>query len=294
MSRDQIRRFVFDDTPIRGQWIGLDQSLVQSSQHLDAEAYAHRLLGDALSAVCLLAATLKFDGHITLQIRGQGALHLLVAQATQNLEIRGLVRQNSRIRDTSASLGEIFQADKMVITIDRGQGRPYQGIVPLSGHSIGHALEAYFAHSEQLPTHIWLASDAERAGGLLLQKMPQQGHYDEQDVDAWNRVNQLAATVKRGELLELPSEPLLLRLFHQEKLRLFKPRPISFSCSCSSERTADMVRSLGADEAHGIVAEQGRLEVVCEYCNAAYRFDAIDVEQLFQPGGEIAPSDTRH
>ncbi len=294
MQTDQILRFVIDETPIRGQWVSLDQSWMDCLSHLDAEEYARALLGEALSAVCLLTATLKIDGHITLQIRGQGAVHLLVAQATKDLTIRGLVRQNSRVRDTSASLAEIFQADKMVITIDRGQGKPYQGIVPLKGHSIAEALESYFEHSEQLPTHIWLASNQHTTGGLLLQKMPAGAGSDGEDEDAWNRVTQLAATVSDDELLGLAAEDLLYRLFHEEAIRLFKPRLIRFACSCSRQRTAEMIQALGKQEARSIVAEQGSIHIQCEYCNAAYDFDAIDVEQLFGHDSELALNRTVH
>ncbi len=294
MRADRILRFVIDDTPIRGQWVSLDQSWEDCLAHLDAEDFARALLGEALSAVCLLAATLKIDGHITLQIRGQGAVHLLVAQATKDLAIRGLVRQNSKIRATSASLAEIFQADKMVITIDRGQGRPYQGIVPLKGHSIAEALESYFEHSEQLPTHIWLSSDRHTTGGLLLQKMPVAAGGDGEDDDAWNRVTQLAATVSGEELRTLAAEDLLYRLFHEEAIRLFKPRPIRFACSCSRQRTAEMIQSLGEQEARSILAEQGSIHIQCEYCNAAYDFDAVDVEQLFSPDSSLSASQTVH
>ncbi len=294
MQADLIRRFVIDDTPIRGQWVSLDQSWIDCAAHLEAEDFARALLGEALTAVCLLAATLKIDGHITLQIRGQGAVHLLVAQATKDLSIRGLVRQNSHIRDTSASLSEIFQADKMVITIDRGQGRPYQGIVPLQGHSIAAALESYFKHSEQLPTHIWLASNQHTTGGLLLQKMPTSSSGDGEDEDAWNRVTQVAATVSAGELLDLSAEDLLFRLFHEEAIRLFKPKPIRFACTCSRQRTAEMIQALGEQEARSIVAEQGSIHIQCEYCNAAYDFDTIDVEQLFNAVSEPTVNRTVH
>ncbi len=283
-SSDQLQRFIFDGTPVRGQWVNLDASWRKALENLDVEPFARDQLGQALAAVCLLASTLKIDGSITLQIRGQGAIHLLVAQARSDNSLRGLVRQNSRVRDESAALSEIFEAERMVITIDSGKGKPHQGIVPLTGHSIAEALEAYFEHSEQLPTRLWLAADESSAAGILLQRLPSQE--DSADADAWDRTSQLASTVQAEELLRLPAEEVLYRLFHEEELRLFEPAPLRFQCGCSAQRTRDMIRSLGVDEARSILQEQGAIEVHCEFCNAEYRFDSVDVEQLFYPDAE--------
>lgn len=280
-DHDQICRFTFDNMPVRGQLVSLDASWQQCLQNCDANTddIAKLLLGQALAAVSLLASTLKFDGSITLQIRGQGAIHLLVAQVTSKRSVRGLVRQSHAVEDESAPLKDIFLSDKMVITIDRGKGRPYQGIVPLTGDSIQHALEAYFHHSEQLPTEIWLACDEQSASGLLLQKLPG----EEEDQDGWARVTQLASTINEQELLKLTEQDILHRLFHEESVRLHESEPVHFSCSCSRERTAKMIQSLGAEEARSILQEQGKVSVNCEFCNANYAFDAIDIEQIFNP-----------
>ena len=287
---DQILRFLIDNSPIRGQLIRLDSSWQQCRSQLDAEEFAQNLLGQALSAVSLLASTLKIDGKITLQIRGQGAIHLLVAQATSEKTMRGLVRQNSSVRDESASLADIFLADKMVITIDSGKGKPHQGIVPLVGNSIQQALDAYFEHSEQLPTRLWLASSEQASAGLLLQKMPG----ETLDEDVWNRVLHLASTLTEIELLTLPFEEILFRLFHEESLHLYNPDSVRFACTCSRQRTADVIKSLGHSEALAILTEQGSIKINCEFCNAEYVFDSIDIEQLFNPDVDPDSSDMLH
>ncbi len=287
---DQILRFLIDNSPIRGQLIRLDKSWQQCQAHLEADEFAQKLLGQALSAVTLLASTLKIDGKITLQIRGQGAIHLLVAQATSENTMRGLVRLNSRVKDESASLADIFLADKMVITIDNGKSKPHQGIVPLVGVSIQQALDAYFEHSEQLPTRLWLASNDQTSAGLLLQKMPG----EVLDEDVWNRVLHLASTLSEDELLTLPPEEILFRLFHEESLHLFDPEPIAFACNCSRQRTADVIKSLGHKEAMEILKEQGKIQINCEFCNAEYLFDSIDIEQLFNPEADPSSSSTLH
>lgn len=291
-DHDQVCRFVIDDTPIRGQLISLDASWQKCQENCSVDDFARNLLGQALAAVTLLASTLKINGDITLQIRGQGAVHLLVAQASSKRSIRGLIRQNRSIDDESATLQDIFEADKMVITINTGKGEPYQGIVPLTGFTLQHALEAYFERSEQLPTRIWLASDPTSASGLLLQKLP---HEDEHaDEDSWNRVTQLASTITDQELIELSEKEILYRLFHEESVRLFDMEPIHFSCSCSKQRIMKMIQSLGQQEADDIIREQGSIDVNCEFCNAQYNLDPIDVEQLFNEQSDIPGSLSLH
>lgn len=289
-NNDLIFRFLVDHTPIRGQLISLDASWQKCFEQSDAGSPAKILLGHALSAVALLAGTLKIDGSITLQVRGQGAIHLLVAQATNERTIRGIVRQSEEPQNPQASLTEIFGSDKMVITIDNGKGQPHQGIVPLTGASLSEALEAYFEKSEQLPTRLWLACNESSASGLLLQKFPGQT----EDEDSWNRLTQLASTITDQELLKLDENEILHRLFHEESIRLFEAEPVRFQCSCSRDKTLNMIKSLGKSEVDDILAEKGKLNVSCEFCNARYEFDCIDIEQLF--GSEVSSpaNKTRH
>ena len=145
--------------------------------------------------------------------------------------------------------------------------------------------------SEQLETRLWLAADDRHAGGMLLQKLPNR---PEQDADAWNRASQLADTLKQDELLKLPAETILHRLFHEEDIRLFDPQPISFHCRCSREGVANMLRMLGRGEVNSILDEQGSIEVHCEFCNQRYEFDKVDAEQVFAAEVITPGSETRH
>ena len=289
-NTDQIQRFLFEENPIRGQLVSLDNSWQQILERTDAEDHAKTLLGHALTAVTLLASTLKFDGKITLQIRGSGVLSLLVAQATSQHTLRGIIKQSGPIHNHDADLSELFQADRIVITIDSGKGQPYQGLVPLAGNPLSADLASSFEQSEQLQTHLWLASDQHRTAGLLLQKLPGETH----DKDAWNRVVQLASTITDSELLNLTPDELVYRLFHEEDVRLFSGKNLSFHCSCSRERSLGMLKSLGKDELNDILREEGSIEVSCDFCNAHYHFDSIDVEHLFNPASEFTTGNTRH
>lgn len=286
---DQSRRFMFEQNPVRGQHVSLDTSWQKIVSQSNAEGFALVILGQALAAVALLVDTLKIDGSVSLQIRGDGAIHMLVVEATSSNTIRGIVRQ-SRELNTETSLQDIFGSDKLVITIKNGSGKPHQGIVPLSGNSLSVALQAYFDQSEQLPTRFWFACNTKSATGLLLQKLPDTST----DNDAWNRLQHLASTTSDEELLDLKAESLLYRLFHEEDLRLFDADMISFACSCSPLRTRDMLISLGKSEVEEIINEQNEINVTCEFCNAQYSFDSVDLKQLFLDNDYIEPSSTRH
>ncbi len=290
-ERDLLHRFIFTHaedeyvpgTPqssyaggARGELVQLEaawQSILSRSDYPPAVA---RLLGETAVAAVLLAATLKIDGKLTLQVQGEGTVHLLVMQVTSERELRGLARWHGEVEGEGLAL---MGDGRLVMTIETARGERYQGIVPLEGASLAQALEGYFARSEQLPTRLWLEAGPTRAAGLLVQKMP--GHDSPQDDEDWNRIVALSETVSAEELLELPAETLLHRLYHEEDRRVFEPESVRFACSCSRERVAEMLRSLGQDEVEDILAEQGRIEVHCEFCNAGYTFDAVDAAALF-------------
>ncbi len=286
---DQLKRFLFTHNPIRGEHVSLDASWREIVAQSETKGKALTLLGHALTAATLLVETLKIEGGVSLQIRGTGAIHLLMAEATSAHTIRGIVRQSREFGDEN-QLRQIFESDKLVITIRNKAGNPHQGIVPLDGDSISDALQAYFDQSEQLSTRIWFACDEQSTSGMLLQKLPT----EEQDKDGWNRILLLAGTIQPKELLELKAEVLLHRLFHEETLEVFEPKAIEFSCTCSQQRTREMLVSLGKSEINNLIEEQNEVAVTCEFCNANYSFDIVDLEQLFLEGDDLPLSKTRH
>ncbi len=276
---DSLRRFLFEHTGIRGNLVHLDASW---RAVLDAHPYPEPVrvhLGEALAAVCLLAATVKLEGSLILQIQGSGPLRTLVAQATSARTLRGIARWEGEV-PAGGDLGSCFGEGRLVLSIERGGGEPYQGIVPLEGGGISEAIEGYFRDSEQLPTRLWLAADAHQAAGLLLQRLPGDLSGEAQS-DDWGRICLLADTITPPELTGLPAEQLLYRLFHEETVRLFESEPMAFRCGCSRTRIEDMLRTLGQGEVDSILAEQGAIKVTCEFCNRLYRVDAVDAGQLF-------------
>jgi molecular chaperone Hsp33 len=237
---DQSQRYLFENHPIRGQHVSLDESWQTISQQAGLEGRGLTLLGEALAAVVLLVDTLKIDGSVTLQVRGSGPLGLLVVEANSDQKVRGIARQQDKIEE-GMDLQQIFGSDYLVITIKTEGAEPHQGIAPLQGENLAEALEHYFSTSEQLPTRFWLTCDEENVSGMLIQKLPGQSTDD----DAWDRVSLLAATVTDEELQQIALENLLHRLFHQETVLLFDPHLVEFFCSCSRERTGGMLLTLG-------------------------------------------------
>lgn len=288
-TTDSLHRFLFEGNQVRGEIVRLDATwrALQGSQ--DYPAAVRNLLGEAAAASALLTPTLKFEGKLTLQVTGEGPVHLLVMQCTSANTLRGLARWHGT--PDSDSLGALIGGGRMAITIDPVKGRErYQGIVEVRGDLLAHALEAYFQQSEQLDTRLWLAADEQRAVGLLLQQLP--GEAD--DADAWNRVQQLGATLTRRELLEVPPQDLMYRLFSEEDLRVFEPTPLSFRCGCSRTRIESVLRGLGYAEVQSILSDEGTIKVDCEFCGHSYEFDAVDTENLFSGDGPAAISPTRH
>ena len=288
-DRDTLHRFIIERTNVRGEWVHLDATWQAVLERSDYPPEVRTVLGEALAAVALLAATIKFDGSLILQVQGDGPLSLVVAQASGQRTLRGLAQWRAEV--PAGGLAEKFGSGRIVITIDPGEGKErYQGVVGLTGERLADALATYFELSEQLPTRLWLAADARAAAGILLQSLPG----EERDPDAWNRAVMLADTLQSEELVSLEAEQVLHRLYHEEDVRLFEREPVSFRCSCSRERVENMLRTLGVDEARDIVREQGAIDVHCEFCNAHYHFDAVDVEHLFAATDQPTVPSTKH
>jgi len=281
---DNLQRFVFEDTPIRGEIVRLDATYRAVLDRRDYPPAVREVLGELMAAVALLASTLKFEGKLIMQIQGSGPVKLLMAECTQRGTMRALAQWHGDVE--RAPLAEMIGTGQFAITIDPDDSRErYQGIVDLEGGSVAKALEHYFAQSEQLETRLWLAADREQAAGMLLQKLPDA---QREDVDTWDRAVHLGSTLTRLELLSLPVREILRRLYHEDDIRLFARQPVSFRCSCSRERVEAVLRMLGQDEVESILNERGNVDVNCEFCGAHYEFDSVDAAQLFVAA---APSD---
>lgn len=300
-SSDQVRRFIFENRPVRGHWVRLESAWTDLRAHAGYPPMVRDLLGEATAACVLLAAALKFQGTLSLQLRGEGAVRLLLAQCTHDFRLRAVARFDAEAVEALAPPGTpgIFQSlvgseGRLEVTIEAEEkGARYQGIVPLSGDSLAASLESYFSNSEQLPTRVLLAADEKHASGLLVQQLPPSGGSGEATEEAAEEVwEEAEAGIQRlgpHELLQYPVEELLARGFGASDLRLFRGSPAAFECRCTPERVAGLLRSLGEEEVRDILKEQGRVTVTCEFCHRPYHFDCVDVGALFaevpDPGG---------
>ena len=288
---DTLQRFIFEGAPIRGEIAHLNATWRAVLERHDYPPVLRRILGELMAAGALLAATLKFEGSIILQLQGNGPVKLIVVECTSEQTLRATAKWSGVLEDT-ASLDTLLGEGRFVITLVPGEGRPtYQGIVAIDAAGVAASLEHYMQTSEQLDTRLWLAAGDDHAAGLLLQKLPAR---EEPDQDSWNRATKLAETITDPELLQLPARRLLHRLYHEEDIRLFEPRPVSFRCSCSNERVDAMLRMLGYAEVRSILDERDAVEVTCEFCNRAYRYDRVDAEQLFAAAHPAQVASTRH
>lgn len=314
----ELTKFLFEGLPVRGMLVRLTESWQEVLRRREgAGRYpqpVRELLGEMAAAGVLMQANIKFNGALVLQIEGDGPLKLAVAEVQSDLAFRATAKITGEVAlgDGLEALVNVHGRGRCAITLDPrdrlpGQ-QPYQGIVPLHGdrreplQRVEQVLEHYMLQSEQLDTRLVLAANDELAAGLLIQRLPLQGEgnlegtlagaRNEDDIglsEAFNRIAMLAATLTREELLALPAERVLHRLFWEETLRVFEPLSPRFSCSCSRERVRGMLRGLGREEVDGIVAERGEVEIGCEFCGVFYRFDAVDVGELFTPGRNHPP-----
>ncbi len=273
---DVLSRFVFEHAPVRGEIVHLDASFRAILERRVYPEPIRTVLGEFMAAAALLAATLKFDGRLILQIQGGGPLTLLVVECTSDHTLRAVAHWDDA--PFEQTLDRLVGDGHLVITVEPRKGEErYQGIVNLEGATVAQAVERYYAQSEQVETRVWLACDDTRAAGLLLQRLPGAS----EDTDLWPRAVELTTTLTPSELLTLPPAEVLRRLYHEEDIRLFTPAVLSFRCSCSRERVEAVLHMLGREDISNLLVEQGSVSVDCEFCGKHYTFDAVDVEQVF-------------
>lgn len=287
---DSLQRFLLEGTPVRGEIVRLDATWRAILERRDYPEPLKKLLGEMVAAGALLSATLKFDGALIMQMQGEGPVRLLVVEVTSEHTLRATAKWEGEI--VSGGIRELLGNGKFVITIAPDSGKQaYQGIVSLDGDTVSEVLEHYMAKSEQLDTRLWLASDESKAGGMLLQRLPEHPEYDE---DAWNRATTIGETISNKELLTLSARDIIHRLYHQEDIRLFEERPTAFRCSCTRERVTAMLRLLGKEEVQSILAERDHVEIGCEFCGRQYIFDPVDAEQVFASEIQTSAGLTKH
>jgi molecular chaperone Hsp33 len=295
MLPDALTRFVFEHAAVRGAVVALPNT---ARTVLAAHPYPpalQRVLAELLAASALLGSTLKFSGSLIVQLQGDGPVRLLVVECTDTLDLRATAQWNAErtlALGDDASLADLAggpEHGRLVITLDpRGAGTIYQGIVTLESGSVAGLIEHYLVTSEQLASRIVLATSETGTSGVIAQRLP---GATAEDNATWQRAREALDALPTKTLLA-PATPaeLLTTIFPYDDIRMFKPQPARFGCSCSAARVENALRIAGSQEVEAILAERNDVEVTCEFCNRRYSFTPTEARALFGPG----PSPTQH
>ncbi|SET39593.1 molecular chaperone Hsp33 [Thalassotalea agarivorans] len=272
MTTDVLNRYIFDELHVRGEMVQLTDSFQQMVANHNYPAGVQALLGELVAATCLLTATLKFEGEITVQLQGDGPIGYLAVNGNHKQVMRGIAKL---AEDTQAEgLRDLVGKGNMVITLRPESGEPYQGIVALEEDTIAGCLAHYFEVSEQIPTKIWLFSDKlnTKVAGALVQLLPD-GEDKQKQLDDYEHFCQLTETIKPEEIFSLDAEELLYRLYHQEKVMMFDPQQVTYQCTCSEQKCLNAIAQIEPAEIKSILEEQGNISMTCDYCLTTYTFD---------------------
>jgi molecular chaperone Hsp33 len=289
ISGDLLRPFQLERSSLRGRVARLGDTLDTILTRHDYPEPVSRQLGEMIVLAATLAGALKFNGTFSLQTRSDGPISLMVVDCTNDGAMRGYARYDrERLETAGDDVPGLFGPGRLAVTVDQNEaGQTYQGIVELSGASLTECMQTYFRQSEQLSTGLKVAVGRPESaggrwqgGGIMIQRMPEAD--DEQAIEDWRRTMLLLGTASDRELTNplLPVDTLLLRLFHEEGVRVFRPQPLSFRCRCSQERVEALLRTFPAEELDDMKRPDGMLEVTCQFCNRSYVYDDAELARL--------------
>lgn len=279
---DSLQKFIFCDSDTRGEMVHLNESYQTILTQYQYLPKIQQLLGECLIATILLAATIKFQGQLTLQFKGEGPVALLVAKCDHQFNIRALARFDEEKIPEQSSAQDLIREGSLIVTIQNDATlKTYQSIIAIQQQTIASCLESYFGQSEQLPTKIWLSVNEETAAGMLLQLLPNDSTTRDREI-FWEHAIKMGETLTDQELLELDNPTLLHRLYHDQDIELYQPTSIQFKCTCTLDRMKNAILLFGEVEVHAILAEKPTVVVTCEFCNKHYDFDRADITEIFK------------
>ncbi|MDD2988659.1 MAG: Hsp33 family molecular chaperone HslO [Zoogloea sp.] len=278
MSTSTIQRFLLEDLDIRGAIVRLDEVWQALLVNRDYAPPVRDMLGAMSAVASIIGGNLKQSGRLTIQLQGHGPVSLLVVDVTEGLNLRGYAKASDEAAGKTG-IADLVGDGHLLLTLDMpGLSHPYQSYVPIEGSSVAEVFEHYLTQSEQQPAALHTAASSRSAACLFLQKLPDA---DRKDPDGWDRITRLAATIRDDELLGLSAEDILIRLFHQETVRLLDTREVTHEWPQNWEKVREMLRSLGRTELDAMLAEHGEILIHDDLSNHEYRFDADDVAALF-------------
>lgn len=284
---DQLTRFHFHKTPVRGHWVRLSNVWTQALSHKEYPTNVQLMLGEMLAITAMVSNNIKYNGAVSIQSAGEGPIHFSFAECRQETKLRAIAQLDESedySLNTSMTFKEMIGNGKLAISLLAEQGDPYQGLIELYAPSLAQNIERYFAKSEQLETRIVLAAGKRTITGCLWQRLPSaEGSTDlilDEDQEAWDCVSALVNTISESELNELSLEELLGRLFPQSSIFLDVPKALEFECTCSTQRTAQALRTMSSTEINKILHSDAVVKVTCEFCGKSYEFDERGISKL--------------
>ncbi|MDO4250907.1 MAG: Hsp33 family molecular chaperone HslO [Moraxella sp.] len=288
---EQRQRFFINHSPIRGDIVHLNDAYHTIINKKNYPKALQALLGEMLVAASLLIGTLKIEGRLSIQLQSQhqdGALAWAMAECDHTGAVRALADYHDdgswefcqSSQDAFAQLG--MAQGVLFINIAPAQGQAYQGIVERVSDDLGACLAHYQKQSAQIPTLLSLASNEHGASGILVQLLPQTADEKDLDPDLWDRLTMLTKTLKKEELLTLPADEILYRLYHEEDVVLPQPHALHFGCTCSVQKSQSAILQLGLTEALAMADNAGgHIALDCGFCGTVYDFDKAHIEHLF-------------
>jgi molecular chaperone Hsp33 len=292
---DLVAAFQIEGQPARGRIVRLGAVVDDIlKRHHYPEPIAN-LLGETCALAALVGASLKFEGRLIVQAQGDGPVSYVVADYDTSGGLRGYCKFDAdRMADLSAGFVRpgartLIGDGLFIMTMDPQNLKDrYQGVTAIEGETLALCAEQYFAQSEQVPTKVRLAvgelqvGDVKtwRAGGMMIQNIAE----DEargSTAEAWSRAQMLFETLGEDELVDPTVAPqtLLYRLYHEDGVRMFEPKPLRAYCRCSQDRVLGMLRAFPASELTDMVEPDGLIHVTCEYCSRAYKIDPAAVPE---------------
>jgi len=292
---DLIAVFQIEGEPVRGRLTRLGPAI---DEIINGHAYPEpvaNLLGETCALAALVGSNLKFEGRLIVQAQGSGPVRYVVADYDTSGALRGYCRYDEDavaeaakgfIRPGARSL---LGDGVFIMTVDQGPDMDrYQGVTAIEGETLALCAEQYFAQSEQTPTRVRLAvGQADvgegakwRAGGVLIQNIAEDDSRGS-TVEAWTRTQALFETLGEDELIDplLSAETLLFRLFHEDGVRVFDPKPLRAFCRCSHDRILTVLKSFGPEEHVDMIEPDGLIHVTCEYCSRDYAITPAMLEE---------------
>jgi len=302
---DFVRRFQVETLGVNGRTVRLSQTLDHAFRNHDYPAQLKGMLSETMVLTAGLSKSLKFEGVFTLQVQGDGPVGLMISDVTANGGIRAYARCQTQqieaaLEKPGSLLPKLMGAGHMALTVDPGNDMDrYQGIVELQGSSLSECVQTYFRQSEQLETAIVVSSEPEpaegppRAAAIMIHRLPgKMGDMTEQEMDDdnWRRAVTLLSSVTAEEMLdtELDVPELLFRLYHEDGVRVFKPKPLRHTCRCSRQKVAMTLVSFPREEIEDM-AENGTVVVTCEFCGTRFPFPLSEFDHLFENHQGVEP-----